>query len=126
MKHWNVSDEAAALHQDALLWDMIFPWMDYASQKLKLATLPRMKASGYNLISLTVSHDYHSLDETIHKIAKERNYFEANSDSFVFVETSNYIPRAKAEDKLAVYLNFQGTTPVESDLNMIEIYHKLP
>jgi hypothetical protein len=45
----------------------------------KLAALPRMKASGYNLISLTVAHDYHALKQTIHKIAKERAYFAARA-----------------------------------------------
>ena len=125
MNDWNISEQAAALHKDALVWDMIFPWMDYASQELKLGTLPRMKASGYNLISLTVAHDYHSLNQTIHKIAKERAYFAAHADTYVFVETVDDVLRAKAEDKLAVYINFQGTNPVENDLGMIEVYYKL-
>ena len=125
MNDWNISEQAAALHKDALLWDMIFPWMDYASQELKLATLPRMKASGYNLISLTVAHDYHSLNQTIHKIAKERAYFAARADEYVFVETVNDVLRAKDEDKLAVYINFQGTNPIDSNLDMIEVYYKL-
>ena len=125
MNDWNVSEQAAALHKDALVWDMIFPWMDYASQERKLATLPRMKASGYNLISLTVAHDYHSLNQTIHKIAKERAYFAARADEYVFVETVDDVLRAKAEDKLAVYINFQGTSPVGSDLGMVEIYYQL-
>ncbi len=125
MNDWNISEQAAALHKDALLWDMIFPWMDYASQELKLATLPRMKASGYNLISLTVAHDYHSLNQTIHKIAKERAYFAARADEYVFVETVSDVLRAKDEDKLAVYINFQGTNPIDSNLDMIEVYYKL-
>lgn len=125
MSDWKISKKAAALHKDAIVWDMIFPWMDYASQERKLATLPRMKASGYNLISLTVAHDYHSLDQTIHKIAKERKYFSENSDQYVFVETINDVLRAKAEDKLAVYINFQGTNPIDNDPGMIEVYYKL-
>ena len=125
MNDWNISEQAAALHKDALLWDMIFPWMNYASQELKLATLPRMKASGYNLISLTVAHDYHSLNQTIHKIAKERAYFAARADEYVFVETVSDVLRAKDEDKLAVYINFQGTNPIDSNLDMIEVYYKL-
>jgi membrane dipeptidase len=125
MAEWNISEEAAALHNDALVWDMIFPWMDYASQELKHGTLPRMKASGYNLISLTVAHDYHSLNQTIHKIAKERAYFAAQEDEYIFVETVDDVLRAKAEDKLAVYINFQGTNPIEGDLGMIEVFYKL-
>ena len=125
MNDWDISEQAAAIHKDALVWDMIFPWMDYASQEPKLATLPRMKASGYNLISLTVAHDYHSLNQTILKIAKERAYFAARADEYVFVETVDDVLRAKAENKLAVTINFQGTNPIDSDLSMIEVYYKL-
>ena len=28
MTEWNISEEAAALHQDALMWDNTLPWGD--------------------------------------------------------------------------------------------------
>ena len=125
MTDWNVSKEAAALHADALVWDMTFPWLDFGEQALKLGTLPRMAASGFNFVSLTLALDAESLEQTVHMIAHERAYFRDHSDDYVFVESIDDILRAKAEGKLAVGFHFQGTNSLAGDLNMIEVYYRL-
>ena len=63
--------------------------------------------------------------DTVQAIARERAYFLANSDRFVLVDTFADVERAKRDSKLAIVLHFQGTNPVEGDLNMVETYHAL-
>ena len=122
---WDVSAEAEKLHRDALVWDNTFPWGDSGRHDLKMRTIPRMVASGYNVTSLTIAGDPHNMDEAVHNIAKNRNFFKASPDKFVLVETADDVVRAKKEDKLAIVFHFQGTNPCEGDPDMIELYYKL-
>ena len=55
MGSWNISEDAAALHRDALVWDMTLPWEAGAAPDLKLAALARLVDSGYTYISLTLA-----------------------------------------------------------------------
>ena len=125
MTDWNVSAAAAALHRDALVWDMTLPWRDYGAPELRLGTLPRMVAHGVDFISLTLAADWSGVAETTHKIAKERAWFQAHGDRYVLVEGVDEIERAQREGKLAVGFHFQGTNPVNCDVNLIEAYYKL-
>ncbi len=125
MTEWNISEEAAALHRDALVLDMTFPWLDYLPQEQRVEPLRKMAASGYTFVSLTLAVDSHGVNGTMQIIAKERAYFLANADKYVLVETVDDIRRAKQEGKLAIGFHFQGTNPVSSDLNMVAVYYKL-
>ena len=112
MSNWKVSEEAAALHSDALVWDMTFPFGDKGSVDLKWSALERMQANGFNMVSLTLAIDYNGLSDTVQTIARERAWFRAHADKYVVVEAADDILRAKKEDKLAVGFHFQGTNPV--------------
>ncbi len=125
MTEWTISTEAAALHRDALVWDMTFPWRDYGAPELKVGALPRMAASGVNFVSLTMAIDSSGLAEAVGKVARERAYFREHADDYVLVESVDDILRAKAEGKLAVGFHFQGTNALAGDLNMVEVYYRL-
>lgn len=125
MTDWNVSEEAAQLHADSLVWDMTFPFGDYARAERKWLALERMHASGYNMVSLTVGGDRHTSGDAIHAVARERARFRERADKYVLIETAEDILRAQREGKLAVGFHFQGTNPVAQDLNMVELYYKL-
>ena len=84
-----------------------------------------MVASGIDAISLTLGNDHHSLTDTIQKIARERAHFLGHPDKYVLVETPDDILAAKRAGKLAVIFHLQGTNPVASDLNMVELYYRL-
>ena len=75
MSNWNVSEEAAALHADALVWDMTLPYLDYGNSSLKWEALERMKANGFNMVSLTLAIDYHTMEEAVQTIAMEHSWF---------------------------------------------------
>ena len=125
MSEWNISANASALHRKALVIDMLLPWLDYGSKDLRFGVLPRMVASGYTFISLTLALDGESVQDTIFSIARERSFFLANTEKYIIAETADDIVRAKKEGKLAVGFSFQGTEPVGRDLNMVDAYYKL-
>ncbi len=125
MGDWNVSEEAAALHADALVWDMTFPYRDHGNTALKWSALERMLANGFNMVSLTLGVDYTPLTNAVQTIARERAWFREHADKYVVVESADDILRAKQEKMLAVGFHFQGTNPVAQDLNMVETYYKL-
>jgi len=125
MTEWNVSKEAAQLHKDANVWDMTMPWGGQDSSEVQRDALERAAAHGCTLVSLTIAGDRNGLADTIQAIAGKRAYFLANSDKYVLVDTFADVERAKGDGKLAIVFHFQGTNPVEGDLNMVETYHAL-
>ena len=124
MTEWKISDEAAALHRDAIVWDMLIPLGGHSHQRFE-RMLAEAKNGGYTYITFTIATDWGTLNESIHRIAEKRAYFLARPDEYVFVETVDDVLRAKKEGKLAVSLHFQGTNSLDSDVNMIETYYKL-
>jgi len=125
MVDWNISEEATALLSDAHVWDMTVPWGSRGGPESQEHVLTRAAAHGYTLASLTISSDWSGMADTIKSIAIQRAYFLGDPDKFVLVDTFADVERAKLEDKLAIVLHFQGTNPVEGDVKMIEIYHRL-
>lgn len=125
MNGWGISQDAARLHRDAIVWDSLLPWMRYGSSELRAATLPMLVASGYTFVSLTVVLDGVSGEKTIRDIAENRAYFHAHADQFILVEAVEDVLRAKREGKLAVGFNFQGTESIGRDINLVEVYRKL-
>ena len=123
MTEWNISEEAAALHQDALMWDNTLPWGDLDPPRAEC--LPRMVASGIDAVSLTLGSDHDGLTNSIQKIARERAHFLEHPDKYVLVETADDVLAAKHAGKLAVIFHLQGTNPIASDLNMVELYYRL-
>jgi membrane dipeptidase len=122
---WGVSKEAARVHREALVWDNTLPWTSGNMVERRATYLPRMKASGYDVVSLTLGGDRTKMPESIKKIAEERNYFLAHPDDYVLVETAEDIERAKREKKLGIIFHFQGTNPVNYDINMVATYYQL-
>ncbi|MCY4452389.1 MAG: membrane dipeptidase [Immundisolibacterales bacterium] len=125
MNDWGVSDRAAAIHRDAVVWDMTFPLMDPGPPEQRYGPLARMAESGYDFVSLTVALDWDGVAETLAAIARERAWLRANADRYVLVETVDDIDAARQQGKLAVGFHFQGTNPVDYDVDMVEVYYKL-
>ena len=120
----NVSEQAAKLTQDTLIWDNLFPCSD-GSRELQIKLLHRVKSCGYDFVTFTLGEDSSGIKETIRKIAVARALVLSQPDAFVLVNTAEDVTAAKQAGKLAISFHFQGTGPVESDLDMIEVYYAL-
>jgi membrane dipeptidase len=69
--------------------------------------------------------DWHNLEQTIHVLAHTRNYFLAQPERFILVDTVDDVLRAKQEGKLAVSFHLQGSNPLEGEVAMVELYYQL-
>ena len=115
-------EDARALHDDALVWDMTLPFQPrYAD----FALLDRYRASGVDFVSLTVNDFTNPLAGTLLHLAGVRQGIRERGEALALVESVEDIQAAKQEGKLAVGLHFQETNPLEGSLAMIELYYQL-
>ena len=129
MVKWGISEEAARIHQDALVWDMTLPWtspteLNIAAFELKYACIESYARHGANMVSVTVASD-DGIEKTIRMLAQERRFFLNQNDKYVLVESAEDILRAQKEGKLAIGFHFQGSLPVDRDVALVELYYKL-
>ena len=118
--------EAAALYAKALVWDQTFPATPACgSWASHLRMLERMKASGYSAASITVAYDPDDSRIAIQRIGVWRRIVEEHADDFLLLGSAEDAREAKAQGKLALGFHFQGTTPFDRDLGLIDIFHAL-
>jgi membrane dipeptidase len=122
---WTISPEAAKLHADALVWDQTVPWSDFGRSELQQGALARHEAAGANVVSLTVATDAQNVAHTIRSLARERRYILGNPERFRLCDTAADILAAKADGRLAVTFNFQGTEAFDRNIELVEVYYRL-
>ena len=122
---WNVSENAAALHRDALVWDMTIPLAGQDSAPIFADMLQSMVDGGYSYVSFSLATDWHNLNQTVHALARYRAHFLSAPEEYVLIESVDDVQCAKMKGKLGVSFNFQGTNPIDADIEMVETYYKL-
>ncbi len=118
--------DATAVHSRALVWDQTFPatptcgsWAAHAQ------ALERMRASGYTAVSITVASDPDDTLSAVRRIALWRRFVAQRADRFRLLLRAADAEAAKAEGKLAIGFHFQGTTPFDRDIGLVEVFYKL-
>ena len=115
--------KAAALHQDALVWD------SHACMPLHpdadLGALERHRAAGVDFVSINIGMDMNPLAQILTTIASFRAQFEDRSDLFVPVDDARDVERAKAEGKLAVAFDLEGGIPLCERPEMVRLFYDL-
>ena len=124
MNEWNISEEAAALHRDALVRDMTVVWILAAPVDRKIELLDRLAANGYDLVSLALAMDWNGREEPLAMLNRERALLEEYTDKFVLFDSVDGVMRAKREGKLAVGFHFKSC-PSGVDASIIEDSYKL-
>jgi membrane dipeptidase len=126
-KHvWNISEDAARLHGEAFVWDNTFPFgPSCGSHAAHVRTLKQMVAGGYSCVALTIGSDPQDMPTAIRKLAHDRKFFLGTDDLYKIVETADDLQLLKPSGKLGVVFQFQGTTPFERDLGLVEVFYKL-
>ena len=118
-----LSERAAALHQDALVWDShaclpLHPDAD-------LGALERHRANGVDFVSINVGMDMNPLPQIMAVIASFRAQLRARSDRFVGVLDASDVLRAKAQGKLAVAFDLEGGVPLGERPEMVRLFYDL-
>ncbi|MBM3545521.1 MAG: peptidase M19 [Alphaproteobacteria bacterium] len=115
-------DRAEAVLRDALVWDNVWPLEPWAGNGW--VKLPDFASAGWNVLSLTIAGDDHSIGQAFARVAAARKRILADS-SLVFVETVDDILAARKAGKLAITLHFEGTRCFERSLDVIEPFFRL-
>ncbi|MCP5368570.1 MAG: membrane dipeptidase [Hyphomicrobiales bacterium] len=126
MTAWNISERAAALHREALVWDNTFPFGPVCgSREAHLNSLVRMADSGYDCVNLTIASDNENMAAAVEAISSARAHFHANADRYVLVDGAADVEAAKASGRMAIVFGFQGTLPFERDTGLVEVFYRL-
>jgi membrane dipeptidase len=114
---------AAALHDDALVWDAhaclpLHPDAD-------LCALERHRANGVDFVSINIGMDMNPLPQIMAVIASFRAQLRAHPDGYVQVEVADDVLRAKSEKKLAVAFDLEGGVPLGERPEMVQLFYDL-
>jgi membrane dipeptidase len=122
-----VSPRARQIYESAVVCDNTVPWagMPFGDPVLRDALPARMKAAGVTFASFTVSGDGCDATITVKTLAAELRYWEQRSSDYRLVKTAADIALAKREGQLAIGLHFQGSEPVERNLDLVHLYYEL-
>ena len=123
MTDWNVSERAAALHAEALVWD------DHAGFEpepdVDLGQLARWRDAGVDYLSVNVCYDRRPWHAAFKTIAAYRAWIVAHPDDYLLVETIDDVRRAKAEGRLAIAFDLEGMAALDGEVGMVDVYHRL-
>lgn len=109
--------------KDAIVCDLTLPFENGTVGREDI--LDRFHRSGITFVSLTVGTDAHGTKAAMHNMANVRRMIHDRADRMTFATSVTDIRRAKAEGKLAVGFHFQGSVPLESNANMVDLYYQL-
>lgn len=114
----------AGATRGALVCDGMMPW-GLGGRAGRDPTLQRLRQAGYDYVSLTLAHDPLDATEALAVVAEQRRAVLSQPGSFVLVDTVDDVALARDTGRLAVSFNFQGTTPVGRNLDLLDIWHAL-
>ncbi len=91
--------------------------------------IPRFRDGGITAevmaIFISDDHLHRSLERALDMIAAFHREIDANPDTILQATTAADIRRAKAEDKTALLLSFEGGEPLGRNLNLLDIFYRL-
>ena len=76
-------------------------------------------------ICVTANSPSEMMRDTIRRLGVWFQKIRDNSEKLSLVTSVSDIYAAKSNNKLGIIFHFQGSTPIETDLNNLEIYHRL-
>lgn len=112
------NDRARGLHDTSIVVDATCP-ADYW-----IENFDKWLTGGASCCFVTVA-SWASCRDTVADIAAFYELVRDNDDRLVIATTTEEIRQAKADGKLAVVMQFQGTHPIEYDPNLVEVYWRL-
>ncbi len=119
----SISDRAAALLNDTLVWDAHTCLPLRFDQQM--SALQRHRDAGVNYVCVNVGMDFNPVSQVIRVIAGFRAWLAEHADHFLLARTIEDVRRAKVEGRLAVGFDLEGSAMLEDDLAMLALYRDL-
>ena len=113
----NEEKRALAIHQRAIVIDAL------NASIMDEEYWGKMKQGGVTATNYTIAMN-HNLSETVKLIAQLYRQLQASKVA-TLIETMADIRKAKEEGKVGIILGFQNIAPLEGDLNILRVYHRL-
>lgn len=122
-----ISPRARQIYESAIVCDNTVPWagMPFGNPVLRDALPVKIKSAGVTFASFTVSGDGIDSTSTLKTLAAEFRYWEERSADYLLVKKATDIVQAKRDGQLAIGLHFQGSDPVERNLDLVHLYYQL-
>ena len=83
-----------------------------------------MAVGGLDAVHVTICY-HEDFEETVRNLQDWNRRFFDNHDRIMPGRCADDVLRAKAESKTAVFFGFQNCTPIEADIDRVEICHQL-
>lgn len=83
------------------------------------------REGGTNVLSINVGMDMNPVDQILRVIAAFRAKIRAEPSKFLQVESFADIGRARAQGRLAIYFDLEGSVMLQDMPEMIDVYHRL-
>jgi len=84
----------------------------------------QMRDGRVSAVHVTIVY-WESTRETLQRIGEWNRRFEAHGDLIVHGRTAQDVEQAHADGKTAIIFGFQHCSPIEEDIDMVEIFHTL-
>lgn len=125
MNNWNISEQAAALHQNALVWDNhVCP--PHKVEDKWVHELERHRNSGADVITISIAgNDGTGLDVTMRMAAYYRHWIAQHPDRYVHVLTADDVRKAKQENKLGIAFNVENPGDMGDQLSLVSLFYDL-
>ena len=114
-------ERAKKLHHDSIIIDGLC----YMAPPVEDTYLKTMIQSGITATNVTVPEILDNFEQTVRRIADWYTALEQFQDIFMQIRSVNDIRRAKTEGKTAIIMGFQDTKPIENELKLVDIFHRL-
>lgn len=113
------------LLQDQLVWDshacMPMRWNDPSF----LPRLADCRAAGVDVISLNIGYGELGIEHHVRMIAAFRHWVQARPDEYLLAGSLADIDAARANGRLAILFDMEGTRGIADQLSMIQLYYDL-
>ena len=83
-----------------------------------------MRTGRVDGVHVTIAY-HETFRETVAEFSKWNRYFERYSDLILLGRTAADIDRARETDRTAIFFGFQNPSPIEADIDLVEILHTL-
>ena len=123
MTDWTVSEAAATLHRQALVWDSHSGFEPEPDADLD--QLERWRASGVDYLSINISYDRRPWRDAYRALSAYRAWILAHGEGYALCATLDDLHRAKADGKLACAFDIEGMTALNEDAGQVEVFYRL-
>ena len=96
--------------------------LQYANWSEKI--FRQMREGGVDAVHVTISY-HENFRETVLNIEKWNRWFEQFSDLIFHGQWGDDVRRARERGRTAIFFGFQNPAPIEDDIGLVEIVHKL-